>query len=112
MGEGQDPILVDQTFSGPELVLNFGKEALHLIHIPGHSPDSIAVYFDRNGKRILFGQDVHGPIHPALGSNLDQYQKSLQKLIDLKADILCEGHFGIYQPNSAVEKYIRSYLAS
>jgi len=109
-GMTPDPIVVDQAFSGPELVLEFGKEKLHLIHIPGHSPDSIAVYLDRGAKRILFGQDVHGPIHPALGSDLEQYKKSLQKLIDLGADILCEGHFGIYQPKSAVEKYIRSYL--
>jgi glyoxylase-like metal-dependent hydrolase (beta-lactamase superfamily II) len=109
-GMTPDPVVVNQTFSEPEFLLDFGKETLHLIHIPGHSPDSIAVYLDRGGMRILFGQDVHGPIHPALGSNLAQYKESLQKLIDLKADILCEGHFGTYQPKAAVEKYIRGYL--
>jgi len=25
---------------------------------------------------------------------------SMQKLLDLKADILCEGHFGVFQPAS------------
>jgi len=109
-GTESEVIVVDQTFSGPELVIDTGAEPLHLIHIPGHSPDSIAAYLDRYGKRILFGQDVHGPLHPALGSNREQYLASLRKLIDLKPDILCEGHFGIYQPNSAAEKYIRSYL--
>jgi hypothetical protein len=35
---------------------------------------------------------------------------SLQKLIDLKADILCEGHFGIYQPANEAKSYIEGYL--
>jgi glyoxylase-like metal-dependent hydrolase (beta-lactamase superfamily II) len=65
---------------------------------------------DRDGQRILFGQDVHGPIHPVLESNREQYRQSLQKLIDLKADVLCEGHFGVYRPREEVEKYIKSYL--
>jgi len=109
---GTEPavIAIDRSFSGETMELAFGPETLHLIHIPGHSPDSIAAYFDRSGKRVLFGQDIHGPLHPALGSDAELYRCSLQKLIELKADILCEGHFGIYQPNSAVERYIRSYL--
>jgi len=102
-------IAVDKTF-GDSLELSFGGETLHLIHIPGHSPDSSAAYLDRKGKRILFGQDVHGPLHPALGSNADLYHKSLQRLLELKPDILCEGHFGIYQPNAAIERYVKSYL--
>lgn len=28
----------------------------------------------------------------------------------LEADILCEGHFGIYSPASEVRRYIESYL--
>jgi len=109
---GMEPevIVVDQSFDAPEIILEIDAEKLHLIYIPGHSPDSIAVYLDRKGKRILFGQDVHGPIHPGLGSDHKKYQESLRKLIALKPDILCEGHFGIYQPNSAVEKYIRGFL--
>jgi len=103
-------IVVDKTFDEPEMILEIEREKLALIYIPGHSPDSIAVYLDRQGRRILFGQDVHGPIHPALGSDRKLYQESLHKLISLKPDILCEGHFGIFEPNSAIEKYIRTYL--
>jgi hypothetical protein len=32
------------------------------------------------------------------------------KLLTLKADILCEGHFGIFQPREDVERYIKRYL--
>jgi hypothetical protein len=31
-------------------------------------------------------------------------------LLDLEADILCEGHFGIFQPKEKVRKYIERYL--
>jgi hypothetical protein len=34
----------------------------------------------------------------------------MEKLLRLKADILCEGHFGIFRPGDRVEAYIRSYL--
>jgi hypothetical protein len=63
------------------------------------------------GKRVLFGQDVHGP-YILKGSDPLQAKLSLQKLIDLEADILCEGHFGIYQPATEVKRYIEGYLYS
>ncbi len=34
----------------------------------------------------------------------------LELLISLKADILCEGHFGVYQGKNQVEDFIRSFL--
>ena len=46
----------------------------------------------------------------SFGSNLHDYQKSMQKLMDHEADILCEGHFGIFQPKDEVKKYILSYM--
>jgi hypothetical protein len=36
----------------------------------------------------------------------------MQKLLDLKADILCEGHFGVIKPASEVEHYITNYMES
>lgn len=90
--------------------LTFGAYELELIHIPGHTPGSIAVYVDMDDRRVLFGQDIHGPYVPAWGADPAQARLSLQKLIDLNADILCEGHFGIYQPASEVKQYIEEYL--
>ena len=42
---------------------------------------------------MLFGQNVHGPLHDDFGSDADAYQQSLLQMIDLGADILCEDHF-------------------
>ena len=101
---------VDLPFDAEEYRLPLGDTELTCLYIPGHSPDSICVYLDRDRERILFGQDVHGPIHPVLASNRELWQKSLQRLLALKADVLCEGHFGIYRPADEAAEYIRSYL--
>ncbi len=60
-------------------------------------------------KRVLFGQDLHGPLLEEFGSNLDDWDRSTKKLLDLNADILCEGHFGIYKTKKEVKDYILSY---
>ncbi|MFX1313407.1 MAG: MBL fold metallo-hydrolase [Promethearchaeota archaeon] len=102
------PIKLKKRFKGDK-ILKFGLYEFQCIHTPGHTPGSISILLEVNGTKILFGQDIHGPIIPGI-SNFDDYQNSLQKLLDLKADILCEGHFGIFQPASAVEQYIKQYI--
>lgn len=104
------PTPIDHRLNGGEEILCFGGETLHCIHIPGHTPGSIAVWLDRAGKRVLFGQDIHGPFLPAFSSDIGQWRISMEKILILKADVLCEGHFGIFQPGDRVEAYIRKYL--
>ena len=48
----------------------------------------------------------------SFGSNLEDYQKSMQKLLGLNADILCEGHFGVFESAEKVRKYIKGYMES
>jgi glyoxylase-like metal-dependent hydrolase (beta-lactamase superfamily II) len=109
-GVSYQPCKVDVILRGSEETLRCGHHDLKVIHIPGHTPGSIAVYLDA-GTRILFGQDVHGPYF-LKGSNTDQAKISLQRLIDLEADILCEGHFGVYEPKEEVRRYIEGHLRS
>jgi len=104
------PTKVDRKLFGSHEILKFGAEELHCLHTPGHTPGSIAVYLDRGGKRVLFGQDIHGPFNAAFGSDIEAWKKSMQTLLAINADILCEGHFGIYQPNDNVRDYIERYL--
>jgi len=68
------------------------------------APGDAAIYL------VLFGQDVHGPIHPALRSDEREYQRSLKKMLALEADLLLEGHFGIYRGKTAVRQFIQSYI--
>jgi glyoxylase-like metal-dependent hydrolase (beta-lactamase superfamily II) len=99
-----------------DLVLKDKREELPLedekiicLHTPGHTPGSIAPYLDRQGKRVLFGQDIHGPFSRSFGSNISDWYHSMEELKALKADILCEGHFGIYRTPEKIKAYIEQY---
>jgi glyoxylase-like metal-dependent hydrolase (beta-lactamase superfamily II) len=103
------PTQVDVKFNLPEEILTIAEQKIICLHTPGHTPGSICIYLDRDRKRILFAQDLHGPILPEFGSNLADWDRSTNKLLDLDADILCEGHFGIYKTKKEVRDYILSY---
>ena len=109
-GRSFPPTPIDMKLKGELEVLDFGGEKLHLLHTPGHTPGSISVYLDRAGKRVLFGQDIHGPFNRSFGSDIAAWKDSMHKLLALEADILCEGHFGTYQPADKVRDYIEHYL--
>jgi metallo-beta-lactamase class B len=101
---------VDVRLHGDHETLNVGSDELCCIHTPGHTPGSISVYLDRKGKRVLFGQDIHGPFSDDFNSDISLWRESMERLIALEADILCEGHFGIFSGKKRVEEYIRGYL--
>ena len=65
---------------------------------------------ESDGLKILFAQDVHGPLHPDLLSDAALYRRSLKLLLALEADVLCEGHYGIYRGKPAVAALIRQFL--
>ena len=103
------PTRVDQVLEGKEMRFDFEGGFLQGLHTPGHTPGSISLYIDR-GVRILFGQDIHGPFMARFGSDINQWRISMEELLKLDADILCEGHFGIYRSKEAVREYIMGYI--
>lgn len=108
-GVDYKPVQVDTLLKGEEEKLVLGDLQFNFLHTPGHTPGSISVYIDTKDGRVLFGQDIHGPFSPAWGSDLKKWHASMQKLLALRADVLCEGHAGIYRGEKA-GKYIESYL--
>lgn len=109
-GVNYEPCQVDIKIYGEYDNLHIGCCEFQVVHIPGHTPGSMAVFLDEGGKRILFGQDIHGPYNSTWGGEPDKAISSLGKLISLKADILCEGHYGIIRPANKVENFIRGFL--
>jgi glyoxylase-like metal-dependent hydrolase (beta-lactamase superfamily II) len=103
------PVKVDTVLNGDLEQIALGDVNFNFIHTPGHTPGSISVYFDSADGRVLFAQDVHGPFSPSWGSDLALWRQSMQKLLALKADILCEGHAGVYRGDK-VNKYIEAYI--
>jgi len=104
------PTALDQRIKGDHEILSFGEEKLHCLHTPGHTPGSIVLYLERDGKRILFGQDIHGPFLTSFKSDVRQWRESMEKLLALEVDILCEGHFGIFKSKENAASYIRSQI--
>jgi len=109
-GIDYQPCTVDIKLEGKAFELRLRKYVLKILHVPGHTPGSVIAYLDINGKRVLFGQDVHGPYEPTFGGDIYKAVKSLEELLSLNADILCEGHYGVYQPAVEVYRYIKSQL--
>ena len=104
------PLKIDIKPDGDCKDFTVGKLTLKFIHTPGHSPGSSVITVTSDNMSVLFGQDIHGPLDKALRSDRNDYQSSLKFLISLNADILCEGHFGIYKGKDNVRKFIESYL--
>jgi len=108
-GVDYKPVKVDTILKGEREEMLLGDLKFNFLHTPGHTPGSISIYIDTKDGRVLFGQDIHGPFSPAWGSNLEAWRESMHKLIDLKADVLCEGHAGVYR-GKEIEEYIESCL--
>lgn len=111
-GVDYEPVKIDHILTAEkgEETLDFGDFQLVCIHTPGHTPGSICVYTDIKKTRVIFAQDVHGPIMDMFGSNVTDFVESLNRLMNLHGDFLCEGHFGIYHPAAKVKKYIEGYI--
>jgi Zn-dependent hydrolases, including glyoxylases len=108
-GVNYRPVKVDLVIDS-EQTLPLGGLTLQCLHTPGHTRGSMSLFLEVDGQRVLFGQDIHGPFDKNWGSDLKAWKNSMEKLISLEADILCEGHFGVYSPASRVREYIESYL--
>jgi len=104
------PFRVDLKLTRPRERICLGDRFVEAIHVPGHSPGSVVYFVESQGSRVLFAQDVHGPLHPDLLSDRARYQESLALLLSLDADILCEGHFGVFFGRSEAAAFIRSFL--
>lgn len=106
------PFRMDLILSGEEQRLMFGNQELVCLHTPGHTPGSISVYGDVGEKRVLFAQDLGAPLLKEFDCDPVAWESSAKKLLGLNADILCDGHTGVYQPRRLVRKYIESCMAS
>jgi glyoxylase-like metal-dependent hydrolase (beta-lactamase superfamily II) len=109
-GARMAPLKIDYKITDKKQCFQVGRGELTAYHCPGHSPGSLVYVTRLETRQVLFGQDVHGPLDDSFLSDPDDYRRSLNFLTGLQADILCEGHFGVYQGKDEVVRFIRSYL--
>jgi glyoxylase-like metal-dependent hydrolase (beta-lactamase superfamily II) len=103
---------VDEPVAGASRVLSFPAGDLTLLHTPGHTPGSMVAVFDNDaGERVLFGQDVHGPFSADFGSDRAAWRRSMADLLALEADVLCEGHYGVFRGRDRVREFIEEQLS-
>jgi glyoxylase-like metal-dependent hydrolase (beta-lactamase superfamily II) len=84
---------------------------LEVVHIPGHSPDSICL-LDRNARLLWTGDTFYpGPIYIHLpGSDLDAFIKSYKRMIALSShyDRLLPSHNEPYVEKAVLEGVLRA----
>jgi hydroxyacylglutathione hydrolase len=97
---------VDRMLEGGE-TLEMGGMVWEVIHIPGHSPGSVALYH-RSAKILIPGDVVYADYaigrYDLHGANGSQLRDSLMTLAELEVDILLPGH------NRVVENLQPGYI--
>jgi glyoxylase-like metal-dependent hydrolase (beta-lactamase superfamily II) len=110
-GARMNPLKIDYKIRDKKEIFRVGQNQVTAYHCPGHSPGSLVYAVNMGSTRVLFGQDVHGPLDASFLSNREDYIRSLNFMLELRADILCEGHYGIYRGRDRIDKFIRSFLS-
>lgn len=104
------PFTVERKLTKASEDICLGERIIKAIHTPGHSPGSVVYATESEGLKIVFAQDVHGPLNPSFMSDRADYLQSLKRILGLRADILCEGHYGIFRGDSAIRKFILQFM--
>lgn len=102
------PLAINTVLTQDPQTLRFGNHELIAVHTPGHTPGSISLYLDLGGTRIVFAQDIAAPLLKDFHCDPAAWTKSIDKLITLEADILCDGHTGAFQPKRNVRRYLET----
>ena len=95
-GAELEPFRVDRKLAGPRGDNSWRQENRSRPR-PGALTGIGCVSHGVRRTGVVFAHDVHGPLDPGFLSNRGDYEKSLEMLLSIGADILCEGHYGVYR---------------
>jgi glyoxylase-like metal-dependent hydrolase (beta-lactamase superfamily II) len=93
-------------------IIDLGDRAYEVLHLPGHSPGSIALW-DSAGGVLFSGDTVYdgGLLDSLPGSDGEQYVASMQRLRGLPVRVVHGGHepsFGRPRLVDLIDEYLRS----
>jgi glyoxylase-like metal-dependent hydrolase (beta-lactamase superfamily II) len=96
-------------------VIDLGNRHFQVLHVPGHSPGSIALWESASGV-LLSGDAVYdGPlIDDAYHSNRDDYISTMRRLRELPVRVVHGGHypsFGRARYRELIEDYVQGRRA-
>ncbi|MHB1651728.1 MAG: MBL fold metallo-hydrolase [Desulfitobacteriaceae bacterium] len=108
--EGMEQRPVSRELHDNEFI-DFGPFQLQVLHTPGHTPGHISLYEPEAG--ILFAGDIDlssfGPWYGNIQSNIDDFEVSIQRLIELRPKILVTSHREVM--TDQIEERFREYAA-
>lgn len=93
-------------------VIDLGDRRLTVLHLPGHTPESIALFDEHDGT--LFSGDVlyDGELlDTCTGADISRYADSLRRLRELPVSVVHAGHcdsFGRDHMRHLIDRYLRS----
>lgn len=102
---------VTRVISSDGGLMEHGECRLTVVHTPGHTPGDLSPVLRRASKTVIFANDVHGPFRVAWGSDIKAWRRSMDRLIALSPDVLCEGHYGVLEPRAAALGFIREMMS-
>ena len=106
------PFPVDIHLEGESGSFTSGSWEFNWIHTPGHTPGSICLYLERNGERLLFGQDIGAPLLEEYDCEPEAWRASVRKLIDLDATVFLDGHGGPIYGAREIRKFLGRLAAT
>ncbi|MFQ5425582.1 MAG: MBL fold metallo-hydrolase [Gaiellales bacterium] len=114
MGE---PVPVDLALQGGEVLRLGAKLALHVLHLPGHSPGHIGLWEPRSRSAIVVDAvlargllDTEGNvIHPPPYLDIAGYEASARTLLALRPARLLTAHYAVIE-GDAVERFLLETL--
>lgn len=97
-------------------VIDLGDRRFTVLHVPGHSPGSIALWEERTG--VLFSGDAvyDGPlVDDAFHSDVPAYLDTMRRLRELPVEVVHGGHFasfGRQRYRQLIDEYIAGRRAA
>lgn len=83
-------VLPGLIFTEGTMSLNLGGKTVELHHMPGHSPDLLAVYVANN--EVLFASDNLMPVPTIFDGSHNDLVNSLGTILSLEPDTIVQGH--------------------
>lgn len=91
-----------------EMAIHLGDKTINLMHMPGHTPDSIVAYVKED--EVLFAGDTVMPVPYIVGGDIREMIRSLKAIEGMSLGTIVQGH-GEVLLRGEIEDSIKSSIA-